>query len=79
MRIDNDLSRYSISSMIMGCFGLFVWLVPIVAVLWTPVGFFLGIKGYDSEQRGLSKVGIYFNVLGFILACIRSGWVVWMG
>jgi len=75
MRIDNDLSSYSIISVIFGFFSLFLWLIPIVSVFSSLFTLYAGAKGYDSEKKGLSKVGIIFGVISFILTLLRSGLV----
>ena len=75
MRIDNDFSRYSIVSAVVGFISLFLWLIPIITVFSALFTIYAGIKGYDSEQGGLSKVGILFGVISFILTFIRSGYV----
>lgn len=75
MRIDNDLSSYSVISVIFGFFSLFLWLIPIVSVFSALFTIYAGAKGYNSEHKGLSKVGILFGVISFILTLLRSGLV----
>lgn len=75
MRIDNDLSSYSVMSVIFGFISLFLWLIPIVSVFTALFTIYTGAKGYDSEQKGLSKVGILFGVISFILTLLRSALV----
>jgi hypothetical protein len=75
MRIDNDLSRYSIISVIVGFISLFLWLIPIISIFTAIVALYTGYKGVDSEQSELSKVGIVFGGISFILTLIRSGFV----
>jgi hypothetical protein len=75
MRIDNDLSGYSILSAIIGFISLFLWLIPIISVFSSLFTIYAGIKGYNSERGGLSKVGILFGVIGFTLTFIRSWFV----
>ena len=75
MRIDNDFSGYSIVSAVVGFISLFLWLIPLITVFSSLFTIYAGIKGYDSEQGGLSKVGILFGVISFTLTFIRSGYV----
>lgn len=75
MRIDNDLSSYSVLSVIIGFSSMFLWLIPVVSVFSALFTIYLGLKGYDSEQQGLSKVGIFFGVISFVLTILRSGLV----
>lgn len=75
MRIDNDLSGYSIVSAMIGFLSLFLWLIPIVSVFTALISIHTGVKGYDSEQKDLSKAGILFGVVSFVLTLIRSGYV----
>ena len=78
MRIDNDLSNYSIASVIIGSIGLVLWLIPLLAIFVSFIGGYTGIKGYHSEKGRLSKAGIFFSVLSFILSVLRSGYVYFM-
>lgn len=73
MRIDNDQSRYSIISVIIGFFGLFLWLIPIVSIFTSMFTIYTGYKGYSSERGILSKVGIVFGGISFVLTLLRSG------
>jgi len=75
MRIDNDLSRYSIISVIIGFVSLFLWLIPILSIFTAIFSIYTGYKGYSSEQGSLSKVGILFGVFSFIFTLLRSGFV----
>ena len=75
MRIDNDLSSYSVISVIVGFLSLFLWLIPIISVFTALFTIYAGAKGYDSEHKGLSKVGILFGVVSFVLTLLRSGLV----
>lgn len=75
MRIDNDLSSYSVLSVVIGFLSLFLWLIPIISVFTSLFTIYTGAKGYDSEQKGLSKVGIFFGVISFVLTLVRSGLV----
>ena len=75
MRIDNDLSSYSVISVVIGFLSLFLWLIPIISVFTALLTIYSGAKGYDSEQKGLSKVGITFGIISFILTLLRSGLV----
>lgn len=75
MRIDNDLSSYSVISVVVGFLSLFLWLIPIISVFTALFTIYAGAKGYDSEQKSLSKVGIIFGVISFILTLLRSGLV----
>lgn len=75
MRIDNDLSRFSIISVIVGFLGLFLWLIPLISIFTSIFTIYTGYKGYSSEQGGLSKVGIVFGCISFVLTLLRSGFV----
>lgn len=78
MRIDNDLSNYSIASVIIGSISLVLWIIPLLAIFVSFVGGYTGIKGYYSEKRRLSKAGTFFSVLSFGLSVLRSGYVYFM-
>ena len=75
MRIDNDLSGYSVISVVIGFLSLFLWLIPIISVFTALYTIYAGSKGYNSEHRGLSKVGIFFGIVSFVLTLLRSGLV----
>lgn len=75
MRIDNDLSRFSIISIILGFISLFLWLIPILSIFTAIFTIYAGYKGYNSEQSGLSKIGIFFGIMSFVLTLLRSGFV----
>jgi len=75
MRIDNDLSRYSILSVVLGTFSMFLWLIPMISVFSALFTIYTGFKGVNSEQSDLSKVGILFGIISFVLTFIRSGLV----
>ena len=78
MRIDNDLSNYSIASVVIGSISLIVWLIPLLAIFVSFIGGYTGIKGYHSEKGRLSKAGIFFSIMGFVLSVLRSGYVYFM-
>lgn len=75
MRIDNDTSRYSITSLIVGGFSLFMWLIPVVSIFTSIYSIYVGIRGIDSEHNYFSKAGILMGGIGFILTMFRSGLV----
>ena len=75
MRIDNDLSGYSVISVGVGFLSLFLWLIPIISIFTALFTIYAGSKGYNSEQKGLSKVGIFFGLISFALTLLRSGLV----
>lgn len=75
MRIDNDQSRFSIISVVVGFMGLFLWLIPIVSIFTSMFTIYTGYKGYSSERGILSKVGIVFGSISFVLTLLRSGFV----
>jgi len=75
MRIDNDLSNYSVISVVVGFLSMFLWLIPIISVFTSLYTIYAGTKGYDSEHKGLSQIGILFGVISFVLTLLRSGLV----
>ncbi len=73
MRVDNDLSGFSIVSVIAGTISMFLWLIPALSVFSSLFTIYAGARGYDSEQGTLSKVGIYLGVISLSLTMLRSG------
>ncbi len=73
MRIDNDLSIFSIVSVIVGTISMLMWLIPIIGVFSALFTIYSGAKGYDSNQEGLSKLGIYLGIVSLVLTMLRSG------
>lgn len=73
MRIDNDLSLYSIVSVVVGTISMLLWLIPIIGVFSALFTIYSGAKGYDSEQGGLSKLGLYLGLVSLLLTMLRSG------
>ncbi len=75
MRIDNDLSSYSVISVMVGTVSLFLWLIPIISIFTAMFTIYTGMRGYDSEHGGLAKAGIFFGVISLVLTILRSGLV----
>lgn len=73
MKVYYDHSKHSVASVVIGGFSMFIWIVPMVSVFTSLLAIFLGIKGYESEMKNLSKIGISLGVVGLILTIIRSG------
>ncbi len=78
MRIDNDLSQYSIASVIIGAISLVLWIIPLLALFVSFFGGYTGVKGFYSEKKQLSKIGIFLNFLGFVFGLVRSGYVYYI-
>ena len=73
MRVDNDLSRFSVMSVLVGVVSMFLWIIPIISVFTSLFTIYSGARGYNSEQGELSKVGIYLGIVSMVLTLIRSG------
>lgn len=75
MRIDNDTSRYSITSMLVGVVSLFIWLIPVISIFTSLFTMYVGFRGVDSERHYFSKAGILMGGISFVLTMLRSGLV----
>jgi len=73
MRVDNDLSGFSILSVVVGGISMFLWLIPILSVFTSLFTIYSGARGYNSEQGSLSKVGIFLGIVSLTLTMFRSG------
>jgi hypothetical protein len=61
-----------ITSIILGGFDLFTWILPICGAPLSIIGIVLGILGLKSSNRGLSIAGIVMNAMGLVLS------IAWM-
>jgi len=76
---NQPLGRFlSISSVIVGAFGLVAWLIPVFGAPMILSGVILGIHGYDSKHRAIASIGLVLCLVSLILTTIqffRSGYM----
>ncbi len=66
------LNNNVIFSLLLGVFGLISNSIPVVALAFSGVGLYLGVKGLRSLQRGLATVGVVICSIGLSIILISS-------
>lgn len=72
MRIDNELYKESILSLICGSISLVTWLIPYISMLFVVVGVVTGFRSRMTEYQLLSYLGIIFSFASLGFSLLRS-------
>lgn len=59
----------------LGIISIVSWLIPPVAASTGALGIMAGFNGLDSQNRNLCQAGLILNIIGFIMACLKSSLV----
>lgn len=74
-----EKSGKSIASLVLGIFGLFAWLIPLLGFPVTIVGLILGISGSKKGSRGIAIAGIVICIITLVLTIINSAIGAYLG
>jgi len=69
----------AIASLVLGIFGVFAWLIPLIGYPVTIIGLILGIKGRKSDKRGMATAGMVLSIIFLVLSIINSAIGAYMG
>lgn len=75
----SDNGWAGITSIILGAFDLFTWILPICGGPLSIIGVVLGILGLKSSNRGLSIAGIVMNGMGLVLSIAWMAGIIALG
>lgn len=58
----------AIASLVLGIISLVAWLIPLIGVPVSIVGFVLGCKTIKSEKKAMAITGLVLCIIGLILS-----------
>ncbi|MCT4598878.1 MAG: hypothetical protein N4A50_13500 [Vallitalea sp.] len=62
----------AILAVAIGVVSIVLWLIPIVGIIVSLVGLFIGIKIYNSASKNIALAAIIINTISLILTVMRS-------
>jgi cbb3-type cytochrome oxidase subunit 1 len=64
------ISKKSTISLVLGCLGVFGWLLPVLGIVMAVVGLVSGIHGYKEDLSRRAKAGIALNIIFLVVAIV---------
>lgn len=72
MPVQEEKKGMSIASLVLGCFGLVAWCLPLLGYPVTIAGLVLGIIGIKKGGKGLAIAGIILSAIFLICTLVNS-------
>lgn len=62
----------AIAALILGIVSAITWLLPIAGYITTIIAIVLGVKGRNSEKRGMATAGMVLGIVFLIVTLLNS-------
>ena len=69
----------AVASLILGLVSIITWLIPIVGLPTTIAGVVLGMKGMQSDRKGIAIAGVVLSGIFLVLAALNMALGAYLG
>ena len=76
---DASKNGKAVTSLVLGIIGLAAWFIPLFGLPITIIGLVKGIKGLESEKRGIAIAGVVICIIGLVATIFNAGLGAYLG